>query len=472
MSLTLSDFVWRKSAIITDTAGNGGRRGRDVVSPGVRHSIFPRVTRAERAAGVTRYRKAYLCNEDGEDATAYDPLVWLELPSDPADVYSLGEGTHTDTQAQMLAAPPLWLACGQLAASLAGGETEVQLTMEEAGLPFDNGGILHLASKILTGQTIAAGVRAGESVQLSAGTWQRIAASQDIVHPKGVFCGSGRVLTLQDSTAEEWLAIADKLTTGEVIGAGEASTGPAISGLANATNGIVVHPDHAPVIMATCGGVTRTVAVGPDGICTGYCTAGELDPETGAWVEEIVWTTAVDSGTDITATYHERCYSYAGNVATIELSDQVAHAYATASTFGAGCVQAASMPAEIQDITVSSTAGTYDDAGYPVVLHNDGVEYEQVTVTMLTATTFQVSGLYLGDLGTGSTAADFSPASPYTGQPLFVLRSLGWGGTWQAGETITFTTTPAALPLWLRQVVPAGAAAADDSLLMLGWRCE
>jgi hypothetical protein len=38
------------------------------------------------------------------------------------------------------------------------------------------------------------------------------------------------------------------------------------------------------------------------------------------------------------------------------------------------------------------------------------------------------------------------------------MQSAGFGGTFLAGDLITFTTHPAAVPIWLRRDVPAGAA--------------
>jgi hypothetical protein len=213
------------------------------------------------------------------------------------------------------------------------------------------------------------------------------------------------------------------------------------------------------------------VTVGADGVCSGYCTAGELNMSDGTWTTQITWTTAPDNGTDITVTYRERACTYTGNVATVSLAEQVAGAYLTENTFGAGCVYAEEIGAAVQDFTVSSSAGAYDDAGYPLTLYNDGVVYDEFEITFTSASNFTCSGLYSGDCGSGAVTADFAPENPDTGQPYFLLAKDGFGGTWQAGDTITFTTLPAALPLWLRETVPAGAAA-DDNLLVLGWYCE
>ena len=71
---------------------------------------------------------------------------------------------------------------------------------------------------------------------------------------------------------------------------------------------------------------------------------------------------------------------------------------------------------------------------------------------------FAVAGDTLGSVGSGNIASNFAPTNPDFGAPYFTLPSAIWGGAWASGETFTFQTHPAALPLWLKRVVPAGAA--------------
>jgi hypothetical protein len=59
MAVQASDIKFLKSVTVTDTGVNGGRKGQVEVVSGARHNLFPRVTKAERTAGVTRYRKEF-----------------------------------------------------------------------------------------------------------------------------------------------------------------------------------------------------------------------------------------------------------------------------------------------------------------------------------------------------------------------------------------------------------------------------
>ena len=358
MSISASDIVFRKSVTITDTAANGGRKSQAVVLSGVRHSLFPRVTRAERTAGVTRYRKEFFCNDNADDDIAYGLYIFLEFPSNGGDRFAIGKGTQTDLQSALTASPvtyPVWLGVGQLQTVLAGGELAVALTMENTDFEFPNSGYLHLADKFLRSQTIDSAVAIGDSVECTGGgpiadcvggTWGKIATTSEIDFPKGLYVGSNVVMTIQSTTNEEWLQIAEKKTTDEDIGTGDgADQTPALTDLANGTNGISKQTGGFRPVVTTLdtGDVTMTVNIDSTGLCTGDCSAGQLNMTSGVWTTDITWTTAPKSAQDILITYHENAFSYSGNVCTVELQDQVANAYSvaggrTVNTYGGGCI--------------------------------------------------------------------------------------------------------------------------------------
>jgi len=183
MAVTAAQMKLIKSAIVLDGATNGGVKGTTAVTSGVRHALFPRVTRAERTAGVTRYRKLFLANENPDQEAAYGPLVYLTYPSVAGDRFYLAAGTQTDTQADIVATPPTYTGCGQLAAPLAGGETEVELQMEANDFAFIQDGWLHISSHYKTGQTAGSGVLPGASVTFSGGAWQAAGHAGDYAIP-------------------------------------------------------------------------------------------------------------------------------------------------------------------------------------------------------------------------------------------------------------------------------------------------
>jgi hypothetical protein len=92
---------------------------------------------------------------------------------------------------------------------------------------------------------------------------------------------------------------------------------------------------------------------------------GQLNMETGAWTTPITWTTAPDNLTDITITYCERAFSYTGNVATVELADQVANIYTVVGTYGSGCIYEDEVKCSFDSWAENSVGGTYDETTYP-----------------------------------------------------------------------------------------------------------
>jgi len=480
MSLSEGDIKFRKSVIQTDTDVNGGRKGMALVLSGARHSFFPRVTKSQRENGLIRYRKQFYCNENGDDLSAYGVLVYLMRPSNADDRFYIAKGTQTDVQGVFKRKNSVaeyadsrwdrvWTGCGKLAVALSGGEVEVSLEMESDDFQFPNGGYLYLSNNSMVSQTIDADVSIGNSVYFSGGSWSKVAHANDITYPYGWYVGNNEVLTMQESSNEAFLQIADNLTEDESIGTGNGTTtSPTLSALTNSTNEVCKQAGKTPVVTATCGGVTRTVNVAADGTCSGYCSDGVLNMATGAWTTDIVWDTAPDDTSDITVTYREEAFSYSGNTVTIELGEQVADAFAVDSTYGSGCLHEDELQCVVSDFEVNSTQGTYDSVNHEVSLNNKGTVQENWTLSFTGASTFSVSGAYYGSAGTGDIGSNFAPINPETGEPYFTVAAAGWGGTFESGDTVIFTTSPAALPILVEQEVPVGTTQEPNNLLPIG----
>ena len=481
MTVSASDIKFRKSVVQTDTDANGGRKGTTLVVSGARHSLFPRVTKTQRTNGLVRYRKEFYCNENADDQSAYGVLIYLMRPSNGGDQFYIAEGTQRDVQSSFARRTDIdtyastryarvWMGCGQLETALSGGETSVSLTMEDSDFQFPNNGYLYLSDNTMTGQTIDSDVNIGDSVYYSGGSWSKVSHTDTIDYPYGWCVASDEVLTIQDSTNEEFLQIAENNYVEDVATGDGNDTSPTLTDLSHvaATNGISRQPDYLPTVTATCGGVSRTVNIAADGTCSGYCSAGELDMSDGTWTTDITWTTAPDNGTYIIVDYYENPYSWVGNVVTVELQDQVANAYTTAGTYGCGCIYDSEVACSSESWSETSGSGTYDESTYPLVMYNDGTVDDDWTLTFSDSANFSVSGAYYGSVGSGSTGSDFSPTNSDTGQPYFTIDADGWGGTWQSGDTITFTTHPAAVPILIEEEVPAGTAQEPNNLLPLG----
>jgi len=472
MSVTSDDMKFRKSEVVTDTVANGGRSGYVEVLPGVKHNLFPRVTKAERTAGVTRYRKQFVRNENTSNEVAYDALLYPEFPTNAGDRILAALGTKDDVQGD-IDSTYKWASCGPLNANVSAGDALVTIAMESDDMDILNGGLIHIANKYESG-TIDATADIGDSVEYDAGLgkWMPIAYTDDIEYPKGVYIGSSMVMTKQATDTEEWLRIADVTHTDEDIGTGDgADTSPALTTLANVP--ICMDTGKLPVVTTLDAlDATMTVNVAADGSCSGDCSAGELNMETGVWTTDITWTSAPKNLQDILVTYHERAYTWAGNVVTINLDDLLANDYLAAETYVGVCIELGDIEPVSENWAEVSAAGTYDEATYPLVLDNRGTVTDTITITFTNATNFGCTGANEGSLGSGSTGVDFAPINPNTGQPYFTLDKDGWGGSWVLGDTVSFDIISAGAGVWLKEIVPALTSAEAFNLFILSLYCE
>jgi len=412
MAVLETDIKFYKSSVITDTGINGNRKGYEEVISAVKNNLFPRVTTAERTAGVTRYRKEFFTNVNAANETAYGVLLNIIKPSNGGDRYYIAPGTQTDTQAD-LAAPKEWLGAGALNADIAAAATQLTVLFEAADYAIPN----------------------------------------------------DRYLNIKDTANIEWIKTANNVFTAEVSGAGDGTnTAPALTALANTpilAGSVTIH--------STAGAAAKSVTDDGAGVLSGDGT-GTIDYETGAIA--VTWATAPDASTNITSDYTERCYSWAGNVATIKLKSGVANAYAAADTNVGMCIEAGDIVANHSVPVVSSTAGTFDEAGNPIVDNNPAAVEDDWTITFTSGTAFTCSGANEGSAGTGAIGADFSPVNPNTGTAYFTISSLSWGGSWSSGDTLSFTTHPAAYPLWLKEIVPVNTPRELNNETDLEWYVE
>jgi hypothetical protein len=161
--------------------------------------------------------------------------------------------------------------------------------------------------------------------------------------------------------------------------------------------------------------------------------------------------------------------SLAGSVATLALTAPLANGYnASAARVSNVYTHGDLQPAASALVATTLGNGTYDDVAAPIVLSNVGTVYDEWTVTFSTATAYAVSGVREGAIGTASTLGDFAPLNPANSSPLFTLPGAGFIGVWAAGDTLTFITSPAAVPLWVERRVPPNASAVAGNRFVIG----
>lgn len=147
---------------------------------------------------------------------------------------------------------------------------------------------------------------------------------------------------------------------------------------------------------------------------------------------------------------------YGGNIATLTLTLGLDNGYSATTTK----VASVYLPADVETVIASwveTGSGTYDETTYPVLGDSISTVEQDWTIEFTSATAFNITGDQLGLVGTGNTSSNAAPINGNYSKPYFTLRSVGWGGTWTIGDTITFKTSPAAIPIWYRRVVPAAS---------------
>jgi hypothetical protein len=175
------------------------------------------------------------------------------------------------------------------------------------------------------------------------------------------------------------------------------------------------------------------------------------------------------NGSDVHCTV--QAVVWAGAVATVTLADQIGTAFdpALGPVTVASIINLASVHASVSAPSKTSASGNFGGSG---ASSNRGSVLQNWTLTFTSSEAFRVDGDTLGaSVANGNVSADFSPVNP-SGGVYFSLPSSGWSGTWTAGDTLTFSTEPAAIPLWLRRVVPGGAGSIGVDSVTIGIQGE
>lgn len=422
MSVTTSDIKFYKSALVSNTSNNGGRKGYNLVTS-AKHNLFPRVSSAERASGITRYRKEFFTNLNVSGDTAYDLLLYIYELSLAADYFRLAAGSQTNVQSAITGAGINWYGGGLLHTDISAGESSLILDCDSNDLYFPNGGWVYIT----------------------------------------------------DGSNEEWQQIADTQHVDEEIGTGDATTTPSTDPL----DYVPIEPNSVTITVLQ-NGTTNVMTVTDDGNggFTGDCniSTSTIDYDTGYTSIEWDYNTEDDSTGLIEATYKTTSATWSTNQVTIALEGTFDNDYSVSSeTRASGCLEAGDVECALSNWTETQAgggSGNYNESTYPLTFDNRGCVYDTWTILFTGATTFTCSGTNEGSVGSGNTSSDFTPTNANTGFPYFTLDKDGWGGGWLSDDYVTFTTTLSAYPLWVKEIVPAACAAYTDNEVKVGYYCE
>ena len=164
------------------------------------------------------------------------------------------------------------------------------------------------------------------------------------------------------------------------------------------------------------------------------------------------------------------CTEWNGTTATIQLESQLPDGFASYSTHIGVMVEAGNLTPVMTDISISSVSGVFDES--IVTLYNGGTVADTFSITFDSAFSFAVSGAEKGAMASGTTGSPYEPSNPQTNKPYFSIPSESWSGIFEAGDTITFTTTPACAGFWIKEVVPEGCAHEPNNSFNLDWMID
>lgn len=156
--------------------------------------------------------------------------------------------------------------------------------------------------------------------------------------------------------------------------------------------------------------------------------------------------------------------SYVDNIASITTTSATLYAH-DINAIAATVYEPGDIEGAVSNLTVTSAAGTFLTT--QATVQNKGGIADSWTITFTSATAFTCAGTVTGSVTSGNINSDFKPTNPSTSSPYFTLKTAGWGGTYVAGDTVTFDTAPASVGLWLKRKVPAGTTTLANNAITL-----
>lgn len=161
--------------------------------------------------------------------------------------------------------------------------------------------------------------------------------------------------------------------------------------------------------------------------------------------------------------------SYLSDVATITFTPALTYGYSAVA--GATRVASVMEPADVTTSysAVSATGGTFDPSGGNLLIDHIGGIYQTWTLTFSNATDYVVTSddPSLGISEPWDINSTLILSNPDYSKPYFTLLPAAFGGTFVNGSVVTFTTSPASIPVWYKRTIPAGTASLVDNAVIV-----
>lgn len=151
MTIITSELKLFPSSAISETGSNGGRMATTEIISGVRHAAFPLVTAAQRASGLTTYRKLFYANRNADNIALANANLCLSGNAPGDDRVLIHVGTQRETQTDFIAAGRRAYGAGKPTAAISNGATAITVNLE-------------------TGAGTAQPIRAGDTLRIADAT--------------------------------------------------------------------------------------------------------------------------------------------------------------------------------------------------------------------------------------------------------------------------------------------------------------
>ena len=401
----------KKAAVATQGATCGGILTNDDIKSGVPADWIPDVEDDDRLAGWEWIGKGFVKRETA------NPFLngWLIISrlSEAEDYYRICGGTPTDTwNGASGYAADLWFGSGELAASGAAGASEFEADFEAAN------GIGASGTVFLLDRTI----NRWERFEISGLAWNGLRAT----------------VTVDGVTTYAYPV------KGKAYLLGTATEAFSLSGMY-----LTIRIDGQDTITVTF---------------TSETTAAEAAAAISLAASGYITATAVSGKVRLERDlpyYHHYFQCIAGD-AMAELGLGSTERRGSDGTVVAAGLSLGTIAPSVTTPSVTSDAGTFDNSTYPITADPAGGVDDDFTLTFSDADTYSISGVRSGAVVIDHNIADDCAPANFDGV-YFTIDSDAFGGTFEAGDTITFSTVSSSKGFWLKAVGPAGCAAMDPN---------
>lgn len=158
--------------------------------------------------------------------------------------------------------------------------------------------------------------------------------------------------------------------------------------------------------------------------------------------------------------------SVAGNVVTLTLATPFPVGFLSGAKVSS-VYRPANIGPSIDTVSLTAAGGSLVNQAANMIPNSIGGMEQNWTLTFTSASAFDIAGDTVGAVGSGNISGGAAPNNPAFNKPYFTLNGALFGGSFVAGNTLTFSSHPAALPIWMRRTVPAGAVAQSGNTCSL-----